>query len=61
MKRYIWMAVTPDQYETPIYTAPTAQALATILGVHVGTIFKLEHMKCSGKLSGRKIIKIEGD
>ena len=55
MKTYLWLAVTADEYELPIAVEESASKLAKTLGVSTGTILK----KSSGKINGRKIVKID--
>lgn len=35
---FYWMAVTPDEYETPLAVAESSRELAGMLGVHIGTV-----------------------
>ena len=57
-QKYIWMAVTADEYEMPIAIADTARELADILGLSVETIKSNEIRNNSGSMSGRKIVKV---
>lgn len=56
---YYWMAVVPDEYETPLAVAESSLELAEMLGVHVGTVLACEARHRSGRNTGRKIIKIK--
>ena len=47
---FYWMAVTPDEYETPLAVAESSRELAGMLGVHIGTVLSCE---------ARHIIKIK--
>ena len=58
LQKYIWMAVTADEYETPIAIADTAKELAYILGLSIDTVKSSELRKNSGSMSGRKIVKV---
>lgn len=37
-QKYLWLYVTPDKYEVPIYVCDTAQELADKRGVSVSTV-----------------------
>lgn len=56
---FYWMAVTPDEYETPLAVAESSRELAGMLGVHIGTILSCEARHRTGRNTGRKIIKIK--
>ena len=49
---YIWLAVTPDEYELPIAVADSAGSLARILGVTTNTVMLASHNYARGKDSG---------
>lgn len=36
--RFVWMQISKDKYELPIFVAETAQELADICGVSVNTV-----------------------
>ena len=55
---YIWMAVTPDEYETPLAIADSARELGDILGISHETVMTNECRHTDGSLSGRKIVKV---
>lgn len=56
--KYLWLAVTPDKYEFPIYIEDTAQKLADKLGITSSTVIASISRNRPGKNSGRKIVKI---
>lgn len=56
--RYFWMAVTSDKYEFPLHIEHTAQALADRMELTVGAVYKMEHAKLDGSVSGRKVVKV---
>ncbi len=56
--RYLWLAVTPDEYELPIYIEDTAKKLGEKLGVTESTVVCSVMRKMSGKNTGRKIVKV---
>ena len=58
MTKYIWMAVTPDEYELPLAVADSARELSYILGVTIDTIKTSALRQSDGSLSGRKIVKV---
>ena len=59
MSKYLWLAVTPDEYEFPIYMEDSSCKLAKILGINASTVMKAVKKNHNGKTSGRKIIKVE--
>lgn len=59
MKQYLWLAVTSDKYEFPIYIEDSATKLANKLGITPSTVISSVTRNKSGKYSGRKIIKME--
>lgn len=59
MIKYLWLAVTPDEYEFPILIEDTAQKLAKKLNVTTSTIICSVTRNQSGRNSGRKIVKVE--
>lgn len=56
---YIWLAVTPDEYELPIAVADSAGSLARILKVPEYRVRNNWTNRRSGKNNGQKIIRIE--
>ena len=59
--QYIWMAVTADEYELPLYVADTRKELADKLGLRPCTIATAIKANCDGSISGRRYIKLEVD
>lgn len=59
--KYLWLAVTNDKYEFPIYIEDTAKKLANKLGIHCTTVITSIVQNKSGRNSGRKLIKINID
>ena len=59
MKRYLWLAVTADKYEFPIYIEDSCTKLANKLGISSCTIVNSVTQNSSGLYSGRKIVKVE--
>ena len=57
--KYLWMAVTADEYELPLAVADTARELGEIYGLKAKTIVSAEFRKVSGKGLGRKYVKVE--
>ena len=58
MGKYLWMAVTADEYELPIAVTETARELAEIFGTTTNNVQTLERGGYSGKISGRKYVKV---
>ena len=59
MKRYLWLAVTADKYEFPIYIEDSCTKLANKLGISNCTVVNLVTQNSSSLYSGRKIIRVE--
>ena len=57
--KYEYMAVTTDEFETPIAYGPSASELACKLDIDVNTVYTSIFHNRSGKIKGRKIIRIE--
>lgn len=57
--KYLWMAVTPDKYEFPIYIEDSSTKLANKLGITRDTVICAASRNNSGKNSGRKIVRVE--
>lgn len=58
-KEYLWLAVTPDQYELPLAVADTAEQLAAMFGLTRGSVISLVSKNAPGTMSGRKFVKVE--
>lgn len=54
----LWLAVTPDIYEFPIYIEESARELAEKLGIPICTVFESIRKDWNGKQAGRKIIRV---
>lgn len=59
MSKYLWLAVTPDKYEFPVYIEDSSCKLAKILGINSSTVVKAVKKNYDGKTAGRKIVKVE--
>lgn len=57
-KEYLWLAVTPDQYELPLAVADTAEQLGALIGLKRGSVISLVERGASGKKTGRKLLKV---
>jgi len=55
----LYLAVTPDEYELPIYVCDSGKELAEKLGVSQSTIYTLIAHDRDGSRTGRKVIKVE--
>ena len=55
---YLWLAVTPDQYELPLVVCDTADELAARFNVSTENVQSLISKNSSGKRSGRKFVKV---
>lgn len=61
MPKYLWLAVEPDEYELPLAVADTARELGAIYGIRKDTVIDMVSKGKSGKISGRKFIKVIND
>lgn len=59
MKRYLWLAVTPDKFEFPIYIEDSCTKLANKLGITATTVITAVTRNKPGTTAGRKIIRVE--
>lgn len=59
MGKYLYMAVTADDFESPIFVENSVVDLSSRLGVAPSTIYNSINLGRSGKISGRKIVKIK--
>lgn len=58
-RQYEYMAVTCDEFETPVCFGPSANELACKLDIDVSTVYNSIYLNRSGKIKGRKIIRVE--
>lgn len=61
MGKYLWMAVTADEYELPIAVADTARELGEMIGSTKHNVETFVSKRCSGKECGRRIVRILND
>lgn len=59
MGKYLWLAVTSDKYEFPIYIEDSSCKLAKVLGINSSSVINAVGRDYSGKYSGRKIVKVK--
>lgn len=58
--KYVWMLVSNDKYELPLYVADTAQELADILGIPVINVTSaMSHARRRGNNCKYKKIKVD--
>lgn len=58
MGKYLWMAVTADEYETPLVIADTAQELADKFGITASSIITYISRNHGGRQNGYKYVKV---
>lgn len=58
VSKYLWLAVTADEYELPLAVADTSRELGKMLGLSHNTIEVAAYRDVSGKTNGRKFIKV---
>lgn len=61
MGKYLWMAVDADKYELPIAVTDTAEELGRMYGIGKNTVIDMVSKGKSGKISGRKFVKVLND
>lgn len=61
MAKFLWLAVTADEYEFPLYVADTARELGDKFGVSVSTILTYAMRQHSGRQNGYKYVKVLND
>ena len=61
MSKYLWVAVEADEYELPLAVCDTAQQLGDLYGLHKARIYDSIRKENSGRICGRKYIKVECD
>lgn len=54
-----YMAVTPDEFELPIYIAETVEELAEMFGISKNNIYSSISKNKSGTTTGRKFVKVK--
>lgn len=57
----VYMAVTTDKYELPIAVADTVKELSELTGTSKNAISSAICKKKSGRISGKKFIRVEID
>lgn len=61
MPKYLWLAVETDEYELPLAVTDTARELGEIYGIKKDSVIDMVSKGKSGKISGRKFIKVVND
>ena len=59
--KYIWMAVTADEYEFPIAIADSAKELGVRYGVCANTVITLARENSSGSKTRRKFVRVRNE
>lgn len=57
--KHLYLAVTADEYELPVCVEDTAEKLAKKLGISRNAVNSSISKNLSGKIQGRKIIKVQ--
>ena len=60
-RKYIWMAVTADEFELPMCIADSAKELGEKYGVTADTVITLARAHWSGRTTGRRFVKVRND
>lgn len=61
MKKYLWLAVTADEYELPLAVADTAKELGEMLGISDSTVENCALRGWNGRISGRRFVKVRNE
>ena len=59
--KFLWLAVTADEYELPIFVEDTAEKLAKKCGLTTGAIFRSISRNSKNQRLKSKIIKVAID
>lgn len=54
----LWLAVTPDEFELPLFVADTCEEMAEHYGLDKNTVRTSVSLNLSGKQAKRKFIKV---
>ena len=57
-EKFLWLAVTEDEYELPLCVEESAQELADSLGLKRTSIYTSIHNNLNGKVSGQRFVKV---
>ena len=60
-KKYLWIAVEADEYELPLAVCDTAREVGALFGIGADSVIDSVSKHRSGKLSGRKFVRVEDD
>lgn len=60
-KPYLWLAVTPDEYELPLAVEETAAALGKIYGITKNGVLDAIRKDRDGVMYGHKFVKVIKD
>lgn len=61
MGKYLWLAVTADEYEFPLFVADTAKELGDKFGVSTSTIMTYAMRQHNGRENGYRYLKVLND
>ena len=56
--RYLWLAVTPDEYELPLAVEESAEKLGKRYGLSKKTVASMIRKGANGKRNGHKFVKV---
>ena len=60
-KKYLWLAVTADEYELPLCVRDTCKELAAVYNVPTYVIYEAINKNYSGIIRGIKFVKVPLD
>ena len=58
MKNVLYMAVTPDKYELPLYVADSVKELAEKFNTNQNVVLSSISHKRGGNVTGRKFVRV---
>ena len=61
MGKYLWLAVTADEYELPLIVADTAQELADKFGITASSVMNCVIRQHGGRQNGYKYVKVPNE
>ena len=61
MGKYLWLLVTPDEYELPLYSADSARELTEFCGVEEVTVRTMALKYDKGIINKSKFIRVKLD
>lgn len=61
MSKYLWLAVTADEYELPLVVADSAEELGAKFGVKANTVISAIIRGYNGRENGYKYVRVKNE